>query len=288
MIHFDVASFDPKRITTVTHDLATHPLLQLPALLDLAKRLPPKQVRFHAITATAGTDFERAPELHPHALGVHDAMASIATSGSWIALHNVQTDAAYAALLNETLDSVKERIDAKDPGMHFRAFWIFVQSPGSVTPFHMDHEQNFLLQVRGRKRARVWHPEECLTDQALETFHVDCTRKDVRWDDAFEQRGQSFDLRPGQGVYMPSTAPHLVRNLDEPAVTISMTYLTQETRRVETIHRGNRLLRRAGLTPAPVGRSALRDGVKHAATAGLLAARAKLLGKNPLPGWMQV
>ena len=34
--------------------------------------------------------------------------------------------------------------------------FIFVSSPGSVTPYHIDPERNFLLQVRGNKTMHMF------------------------------------------------------------------------------------------------------------------------------------
>jgi hypothetical protein len=262
-IHLDPATFNPSRIQPVTHDLASHPLLQVDALRALVRRLPAHKVRFHAITATASTDFERAPEEHHHHLGFEEALANIETSGSWIALHNVESDPAYKALLDEVLDLANRTIEAKDPGMFNRALWIFLQSPRSVTPFHMDHENNFLLQVQGRKHARLWHPKDCLTDYALEVFHAEFHRGEVKYQEAYDERSQLFVLEPGAGAYMPSTAPHLVTNLDNVSVTVSMTYCTAATRRIETVNRANHLLRRLGRSPRPVGASPVGDFVKY-------------------------
>jgi mannose-6-phosphate isomerase-like protein (cupin superfamily) len=285
-IQFDAESFDPKRITPVTHHLATHPAFAFENLLALARRLPKKQVRFHAATATAGSDFEKTVEEHKPQISVEDALANMETSGSWIALHNCQTDPAYKAVLDQVLDEVKTRIDAKDPGMHHRAFWIFIQSPGSVTPFHMDHEQNFLMQIRGKKLARVWHPEQCLSDYALEVFHSEHHRREVKYDESFNAFAHAFELEPGQGVYMPSTGPHLVHNGPNVSITVSMTYLTHETRRIETIHRGNHALRRLGIKPTPVGKAPRLDAVKNVVFRTALEARARLKGEGrDVPGW---
>jgi hypothetical protein len=291
LIEFDAASFNPKRITPVTHNLVGHPLLSLPKLRELALRLNQKQVRFHATTAGAGSNFERTTEEHKHSMSLDDALANMDNSGSWIALHNVQTDPEYRALLDEALDQVRDRLGAKDPGMFNRAFWIFIQSPGSTTPFHMDHEQNFLMQVAGKKTARVWHPEDCLTDYVLEVFHSEYTRKEVAYDPKWNEVAHKFDLEPGQGVYMPFTGPHLVNNLDNVSITLSMTYCTDETRRVETLYRGNHALRKLGrkmgIAPAPVGRRPMADSLKHAAFRSYLTARAKMRGRDPrLPDWV--
>lgn len=289
LIEFDASAFNPKRITPVRHGLADHPLLSLAKLRELALRLGAKQVRFHATTAGAGSNFEKTTEEHKHTLSLDDALNNMENSGSWIALHNVQTDPEYKALLDQVLDQVRVRIDGKDPGMFNRAFWIFIQSPRSVTPFHMDHEQNFLMQIKGRKTARVWHPEDCLSDYMLEVFHSEYTRKEVAYKEEWNDTAHKFDLEPGAGVYMPFTGPHLVNNQDNVSITVSMTYCTDETRRVETIYRGNHALRRLGLEPKPVGLSPLRDGLKHAAFQTYLNARARARGKDPrLPEWVTV
>src|SRR3546814_20656273 len=34
--------------------------------------------------------------------------------------------------------------------------FIFISSPGSITPFHFDPEHNILLQLQGRKVMNVW------------------------------------------------------------------------------------------------------------------------------------
>jgi hypothetical protein len=285
-IAFDATAFAPAHIQLVTHNLASHPLLQIEALRALAGRLPERQVRFHATTASATTDFERAPEHHPHHLRVEEALADIESSGSWIALHNVQTDPAYKALLDEVLDDVNRAIASRDPGMFNRAFWIFMQSPHSVTPFHMDHENNFLLQIRGRKTARLWHPHECLSEHALEVFHAEFHRGAVKYEEAYDTRARAVTLEPGGGAYMPSTGPHLVTNLDNVSITISMTYCTNATRRTETVNRANHALRRFGLSPRAAGRSPIRDAVKYRVFQAYFDGRSILRGQpRSVPEW---
>ena len=285
-IAFDAAAFDPGRIQLVTHNLASHPLLQIDALRELVRRLPPSQVRFHATTASAATDFERAPEHHPHHLGFEQAFADIETSGSWIALHNVHTDPQYRRLLDQVLDDANRTIAARDPGMFNRALWIFLQSPRSVTPFHMDHENNFLLQVRGRKTVRLWLPQDCLSDHALEVFHAEFHRGGVKYDEAFDADAQVVTLEPGDGAYMPSTGPHLVTNEDNVSITISLTYCTRATRRVEAVNRANHLLRRLGLTPQRVGQSPIGDAVKYGVFQTYFDGRSILRGQpRSVPEW---
>ena len=79
--------------------------------------------------------------------------------------------------------------------------------------------------------------------------------------------------------FMPSNAPHWIRNGGDVSVTISFTYYTKATKRFETLCRANSALRKLGLRPHEAGASQLRDTVKQRTyTAFLLAKRA--LGKT--------
>jgi Cupin-like domain len=275
-IHVDPAHFDPWKLQALTHDLASHPLLQIDALIELGKRQQERKlVRTHSADATAGTSFADAPNLHPNAKGAVATLADIAKAKAWMSLLNVQADPIYRALIDEILDEVRPVIDRRDPGMCYRAGWIFVSSPGAVTPFHIDHEHNFIMQIRGKKRLYAWDPFDrvVVSERAQELFHDRHSRDLVVWDEAWRSRARVFDLVPGMGGYMPSTSPHLVENGDEPSITISFTYYTDATRQRELIYRGNAQLRRLGLAPRPVGESPQRDRVKRAVLTGLSNAK---------------
>lgn len=264
--------FDPWRVQAVAHRLADHPLLRLDALLGLARRLEARRsVRTHADTATAGTSFADAPALHPNAKGAATTLADIANARAWMSLLNVQADPEYRTLVDAALDAVRPMVEAVDPGMCYRGGWIFVSSPGAVTPFHIDHEHNFILQIRGTKRLYTWDPFDrvVVPEEGLERFHDQHSRELVRWDESFRARARVFDLEPGLGGYMPSTSPHMVENGPEPSITVSFTYYTDATRRRELLYRGNARLRRLGRSPAPVGASRVRDAAMLAALGGL-------------------
>ncbi|MBK9032075.1 MAG: cupin-like domain-containing protein [Myxococcales bacterium] len=284
-IHLPTA-FDPWKITGLTHALSTHPLLQLDALVELGKRQQARKlVRTHSAAATAGTSFADAPQLHPTGKTAAETLADVARANAWMSLLNVQADPTYRAFIDEILDELRPAIDRVDPGMCYRAGWIFVSSPGAVTPFHIDHEHNFILQIRGTKKLYVWPHDDraVVSERALELFHDGHSRDLVTWKDAHRDRARVFDLAPGAGGYMPSTTGHMVENGPEPSVTISFTYYTDSTRANELLYRGNAKLRRLGLTPRPVGASPARDRVKHAVLASAFRAQSavkRALGKG--------
>ncbi|MEO6169968.1 MAG: cupin-like domain-containing protein [Lysobacter sp.] len=271
-VEIDVASFDPWRIQPVRHSLQGHPLLQVPALVALGERLEAQgSIRTHASDATAGTSFGDAPSLYPNRSSAARTLGSIQDAKAWMSLLNVQMDPLYRVLVGDVLDGIQAQIDQRDRGMSYRAGWIFVTSPHTVTPFHFDKEHNFILQVSGGKRIYVWpHTDTVVaSESARDRFHHDHTRDLLVWKEDFRERARVFDLRPGQGAYMPSTSPHMVETGDEPSITISFTYYTDATRRDAVLHKAHELARRFGLQPPAVGR---RPGVDAAVHAGVVAA----------------
>jgi len=285
-IAIDRAVFDPWKIQAVTHQLVDHPLLQIESLIELGRRLQQRRlVRTHSGAASAGSSFADAPNLFPNTKSVEETLGGIVAANAWMSLLNVQADPTYRRLIDEILDEIRPFIETRDPGMSYRAGWIFVSSPGAITPFHMDHEHNFILQILGRKRLYVWDPSdrEVLSERALELFHDAHSRELVQWKEEFRSRATVFELAPGIGGYMPSTAAHMVENGDGPSITISFTYYTDSTRRRELLYRGNAKLRGLGLQPRPVGVSAARDRSKLAALSMYFAAHTaarRALGKG--------
>jgi hypothetical protein len=275
-IQIDPASFEPWKVQALTHELSDHPLLQIEALVELGKRQQDRKlVRTHTADATAGTSFADAPNLHPNTRGAAATLADIEKAGAWMSLLNVQADPVYRRLVDDVLDEVRPIVSRRDPGMCYRAGWIFVSSPRAVTPFHMDHEHNFILQIRGRKRLYTWDPfdREVVSERAQELFHDQHSRELVTWNEAWRTRARVFELVPGLGGYMPSTTPHMVENGAGPSITISFTYYTDSTRQRELLYRGNAQMRRLGLAPHPVGVSRGRDRVKHVVLSSYTSAR---------------
>src|SRR6185503_9869401 len=134
-IHIESTSFDPWKIQAVTHALSDHPLLQIGALVELGKRQQERKlVRTHTADATAGTSFADAPLLHPNHKGTAATLADIEKARAWMSLLNVQADPVYRQLIDDVLDEVGPIVSRHDPGMCYRAGWIFVTSPNAVTP----------------------------------------------------------------------------------------------------------------------------------------------------------
>jgi hypothetical protein len=263
------AYFDRKPFY-VEHALTGHPLFELERLVTLSRELEAPFVEWNAGSVPVGL----AQQSPRNGLSAEETLRQIGQNRSWLVLKRVEQHPLYRALLESCLDAVLPHA----PPMHDRQGFIFVSSPGSVTPFHMDPEHNFLLQVRGEKTVHMWAPDDryVVAEQELETFHAAFRQRNLPYRPEFQQTAFVLPLKAGQGVHFPVTVPHWVQNGPEVSVSFSITFRTEASERRRHAHRANGRLRALGLQPTPVGTSALRDGVKALVVEAMDTARARL------------
>jgi hypothetical protein len=243
------------------HGLAGHELFALPRLVELAQRLPASAIEYNAGDVPLSLDPARTPR---NGLSAEETIRRIEECRSWMVLKFAERDPRYAELLASCLDE----IDAFPKGYIKAAHaFIFVSSPGSVTPFHMDPEENFLLQLRGEKTIQVFDPADraVVSERELERF-CGGAHRNLEFRDSGAGRGRAFVLHTGDGVHVPFVAPHWVENGAEVSISFSVTFQTPESLARLHAYRGNALLRRVGVSPAPVGSSPLGDSLKRLAS----------------------
>jgi hypothetical protein len=245
----------------VRHRLAAHPLFELERLVALAQRLPSASVEYNAGNLEPHQDPAATPR---NGLDVAETVRRIRENDSWMVLKNVEQDPAYRALLDQCLDEIEVGSELVEPGMCRREGFIFISSPNAVTPFHMDPEQNFLLQIAGRKSVHQWDRQDRIViDEAdVERFFALAPHRNLPYQPHFEERARVFALEPGRGLHFPSMAPHWVKNGPEASISISLTFRTAKTTGASAIYRLNQMLRRYGLRPRPPGASAVVDRAK--------------------------
>lgn len=243
------------------HRLAGHPLFELPRLVELARRLPEAKVEYNAGNVPLTLDPKRTPR---NGLSAEETVERIETCNSWMVLKNVELDAPYGALLEDCLHEVAAAGGPPVREMTDRESFVFVSSPNVLTPYHMDPEENFLLQLRGTKTIHVLPGKDrrVLSLEELERFHAGAHRNLV-FRERYRAFARSFTLGPGEGVHVPVTSPHWVQNGPDVSISYSITFQTRAGLRRAHAHRANAALRRLGLEPAPVGASMLSDGAKH-------------------------
>lgn len=290
-IAVDQAKFSTNRISSIRHDFHNHPLMQLPELACAAKELyPTQQCRFIRPDCKESSPFDHDPTTQDGS-DIDEVFQRIEEPGSWIALYNVETLPRYRQFLDDVIASVRPQVEKEQTGIHSVGGFIFISAPPSVTPFHIDRENNFWLQVAGRKTIRVWDhtDEEIVPPLVKERFILDCNLRDVVLKDEYARRSHDFEVGPGDGVYFPSTSPHLTKcDAGVPggsvSISIGVVFYTNQTRRDGRIHAANRLLRSYGLEPRQPGKGGWSEPIKVAlgvahngARAAYWFARKKLL-----------
>jgi len=262
---------DPARFTSsfnrtpflIRHELGSHPLFALPRLIALSQALDPATVEYNAGKIPINMD----PKLTPRTgLGIEETIRRIEECNSWMVLKYVERDPAYRDLLMQCLEEVKVYSEALHPGMALPQGFIFISSAGSVTPYHMDPEHNFLLQIRGDKTMCVFDGTDrsLLSEEELERFYGGAHRN-MEFKEEYQKKAFSYDLKPGDGLHVPVTFPHHVRVGSTFSISFSITFRTPDLDRRALIYEMNGKLRERGYRPVPVGQSALRDTVKYQA-----------------------
>lgn len=288
----DPAAYSPRRRCRLTHTFHLHPLMQIDALEGLAERLYPQgQCRFLRPGSTLSSEFSHKPK-SADGRSLADVFRRIDEPGSWIALYDIQVDPLYRAFLAEVYDTVRPLVEPHERAFDLRGF-VFISAPPSVTPFHIDRENNFWLQIRGRKTIDVWDRDDraVVAARDVEDFIVHRTLDRVKLDDRLRDRSLQADCGPGDGVYFPSTSPHMTQSCrdwttpgDGVAISIGVDFYTDVTRRNARVHAFNRLLRKAGLAPRLPGRSDALDRLKAPFGAAAVALARRLRGYTPPPG----
>ena len=281
-IECDTARYHPLKPMAVRHSLSGHPLLERGSLLQLATRMQsPGKVNYISGKATPGADFTSLLGTHGTGRSLAETLERIEEPGAWVGFYRIESDPIYKTLVDECLDSVLPFVAPHDPGMFGRRGWIFFSSPDAVTPYHIDTENNFLLQIHGEKTLCVWDPYDrsVLPDRAIETYLAQGTLDAVQYRDDLQDQAFTFEMTPGAGAYMPCTAPHWAKTHSEDySITLAVTYFTQATERRARTYQANALLRRAKLSPRPVGESPFADALKSRLYEKYLAGKKKWRG----------
>ena len=238
----------PLQAGLLHHRLPDHPLLSLDALAALGESLPAEQVEYNPGDLPVGIRPEDVPS---NGLSIGETIRTIDSNRSWAVLKNIESVPAYRELLLSLLAELKPVVEPRTGAMLTPQGFVFISSPGSITPYHFDPEHNILLQLRGSKVMNVWPAgdERFAHRVEHERYHTGGHRN-LPWQDGFEGGQQRVPLSPGEAALMPVMAPHFVANGDTPSISLSITWRSEWSYRESEAHAANALLRRAGMNPS--------------------------------------
>lgn len=247
----------PARPFRLRHSFADDPRFALPALLDLARRLPPGSIEYNAGDIVIDQDPDKTPMT---GLSIEETIRRIEEKNSWMVIRHVEEDAEYRDALEACLAEIAPAA-AKSTGAMFRKIgFIFISSPNAVTPLHLDPEHNILMHLRGEKRMTIYPSDKgIIPDERHELYHVGKAHRNLRHHPDYDAYAETFDLLPGDALYVPVKAPHWVKTGPSPCVSFSITWKSRASDAEARLRIANHAIRAWGGKPPAPGARASRD-----------------------------
>lgn len=241
----------------LSHELATHPLIQPESLAELADSLPRDMVEHNSgqvAAITPGGAVQRA-DLSPG-----EIVRTIETNNCWIVLP-IHAAPAYRDLYDALFDEVRPKLPPEQGEILVHQAVFFLATGGSTTPAHIDLEHGLLLHLLGEKEVSVGgFPDPGTAQQKIERMHLG----EHRNVSAPPQNARTFKLLPGDGVHIPGFTPHVVHTAGaQVSLSLTIAMKTEALMRESAVHRANAHLRRLGMKPGAPGAHLRSDWVKH-------------------------
>ena len=243
----------------IGHALSDNPLFRLDRLVELAQSMPGDRIEYNSGDVPPGIRPEDVPGIE---MSVDDVIRQIETAHAWLVIKNVEHDPAYARLLEQFVGDLSEASGLPRDGFSDLQGFIFVSSARSTTPFHIDMEENVLVNIRGEKFVHLFDNGDgsLVSEEAREI--APSKHRNQHYEAAFEDRAQVFTLNAGDGVHIPYTHPHWVRTGSDYTISMAMTWKTPKVLRLNKIRLMNGTLRRFGLPQAGPGARPWADAAK--------------------------
>lgn len=252
----------PLKPFRIRHGMVGDARLTLPAIIDLLKVLPRDRIEYNSGKADISQDPKTTPVVD---LDPEDVISRIETAGAWMVLKRIEVLPAYKRLLDDALLSVaiaRGFSSLRDAGFSGVQGFLFVSSPGATTPFHLDSEDNFFVQVHGDKHFNIYDNTDRSIASEDQIEHSITRHRNLKFDDSFEPKAMHNHLQPGEGVFVPYQWPHWVRTTDTYSISVAITWKTAAVKRRNALFQCNALLRDRGFPQRAPGVSPLADALK--------------------------
>lgn len=250
------------------HQLMGHPALELENLAKVIPSLPDEYVKYSKGLMRNGDDFENCNVHHRSQMSLAETIECMRTSDSYVMVRSPQIHESFQPVfrdLSGDVDHLLRQMFGQRERLLIRPqLYLFIASPSSHTPFHIDRNSTMLLQFRGSKQVALFPPWEprVVADADREAYAAYNNTK-LPWSDARDAFGKRFDFKPGEGLHIPFIAGHYVQNGDDDvSISMSIIFNTPESQAQLDALQFNHKVRGLGWAPSPVGHSAGKDQFK--------------------------
>ena len=243
----------------LTHGLTDHPLFTLERLVELAQSMPRDRIEYNSGKLLPGQRPQDIPSID---MAPPEVIKRIEEANAWMVIKGVEIDPDYAAILAHFVDAAQAAAGKRTDDYSDLQGFIFVSSANSTTPFHVDAEENILIQIRGDKFVHIFEngDRSLVSEEAMEISPS--KHRNQHYEPSYESRAQVFAMKEGDAVHLPYLWPHWVRTGGRYSVSMAMTWKTPDVNRLNKIRLMNGTLRHFGLPQRPPGVSPAMDGIK--------------------------
>jgi hypothetical protein len=268
LLEADASAFQtlfPLKPFRIRHHLVGDPRLTLDAILELVKFMPRDRLEYNSGKAAVSQDPTTTPlvELSPE-----QVVKQIESAGAWMVLKRIEIHPTYRQLLDDALLSVaRAQGFASNEAAGFTDIqgFLFVSSPRSTTPFHLDSEDNFFVQVHGEKDFNIYDNQDKSIASDDQVEHAITKHRNLKFDESYEARGMHNHLLSGEGVFVPYCWPHYVKTCETYSISVAITWKTRAVKRRNDLFVMNGMLRDRGFPQKAPGANPAADAVKLAA-----------------------
>lgn len=232
----------------LAHRLDRHPLFAMTTIAGLIDAYPREHYSLVETGTPGGDRVWREGDFG--GLPGKAVVAAIAQGRMWLNLRNLSgVDARYGALLDEIFDELAEEMPGFAPER--KNCGLLISSPGAEVYYHADLPGQALVQIAGKKRVYVYPAAPpFVSPRDLEDIALHDLEVGLEYDPAFDMAAEVFEFEPGQMLHWPLNAPHRIENLGTLNISLTISYQTEEIRRLGVVNLANAILRhRFGLAP---------------------------------------
>ena len=149
------------------HGLSDNPLFSLERLVELAQSMPRDRIEYNSGKLMPGQNPGTIAGID---MPPADVIRRIEEANAWMAIKNVEHEPQYFAVLKDFVDAAQAAAGKRRGDYSDLQGFIFVSSANATTPFHVDAEENILIQIRGDKFVHIFDNRDCalISEEAME------------------------------------------------------------------------------------------------------------------------
>ena len=228
-----LSDFD-RRCFKFDHGLVNHEALRFDALREVVLSLPSDQVFFSRADLEIDANFDRAHVDHTTGLSLETTLSDMARTNSYVMVRKPDAHPKLRPVLELLMAELRHFVERVQAGrraasgevFHDPMLYLFISSPGSVTPFHVDRYSTLLFQLQGEKQVMIWdrYDREVVTDEELEYLFGLPHIRNPAYKGENKTPPEAAHLKPGEGVHIPFTSPHWVKNGAEVSISLRSSF----------------------------------------------------------------